>query len=40
MGIAPILPILLHLLVHDWYCVEFTAWALLPYFQYYSIYLC
>jgi hypothetical protein len=38
MGHAPILPILLCLLVHDWYYVEFTAWASLPYFQYYSIY--
>jgi hypothetical protein len=32
MGLAPILPVLLHLLVHDWYYVEFTAWASLPYF--------
>jgi hypothetical protein len=30
MGLAPILPVLLHLLVHDWYYVEFTAWASLP----------
>jgi hypothetical protein len=27
MGLAPILPVLLRLLVHDWYYVEFTAWA-------------
>jgi hypothetical protein len=38
MGLAPILPVLLRLLVHDWYYVEFTAWASLPYFQYYSVY--
>jgi hypothetical protein len=25
MGLAPILPVLLRLLVHDWYYVEFTA---------------
>jgi hypothetical protein len=30
MGFAPILPVLLRLLVHDWYYVEFTKWALLP----------
>jgi hypothetical protein len=38
MGLTPILPVLLHLLVNDWYYVEFTAWALLPYCQYYSVY--
>jgi hypothetical protein len=37
-GLAPILPVLLHLLVHDWYYVEFTAYVSLPYIQYYSIY--
>jgi hypothetical protein len=26
-GLALILPVLLHLLVHDWYYMEFTAWA-------------
>jgi hypothetical protein len=31
MGLTPILPVLLHLLVFDWYFVEFPAWALLPY---------
>jgi hypothetical protein len=30
MGLAPILLVLLCLLVHDWYCMEFTAWAVLP----------
>jgi hypothetical protein len=38
MGLAPILPVLLLLLVHDWYYVEFTAWGSLWYFQYYSVY--
>jgi hypothetical protein len=38
MGLAPILIVLLRLLVHDWYYVKFTAWALLPYFQYNSVY--
>jgi hypothetical protein len=38
MGLAPILPLQLRLLVHDWYYMKFTAWASLPYFQYYSIY--
>jgi hypothetical protein len=38
MGIAPILPVLLLLLVNDWYYVEFTVWASLPYLQYYSVY--
>jgi hypothetical protein len=37
MGLAPILPLVIRLLVHDWYYVEFTTWALLPYFQYYSV---
>jgi hypothetical protein len=37
MGLAPILPLLLRLLVHELYYVEFTAWDLLPYFYYYSI---
>jgi hypothetical protein len=37
-GLAPILPVLLRLLVHDWYYVEFTARASLPYCQYYSVY--
>jgi hypothetical protein len=32
MGLAPVLSLLVHLLVHDWYYVEFTAWASLPYF--------
>jgi hypothetical protein len=27
MGLAPILPVLLHLQVHDWYYIEFTAGA-------------
>jgi hypothetical protein len=31
MGLSSILPVLLRLLVHDSYYVEFTAWALLPY---------
>jgi hypothetical protein len=38
MSLAPILSVLLRLLVHDSYYVEFTAWALLPYSQYYSLY--
>jgi hypothetical protein len=38
MDIAPILLVVLHLLVHDWYYIEFTAWASLPYFQYYFVY--
>jgi hypothetical protein len=38
MGLAPILPVLLRLLVYDWYYMEFTAWAMLPYLQYYSFY--
>jgi hypothetical protein len=38
MGIAPKLPLLLCLLVHDWYYMEFAAWASLPNCQYYSIY--
>jgi hypothetical protein len=38
MGLAPILPILLRLLVYDWYYVEFTASASSQYFQYYSVY--
>jgi hypothetical protein len=38
MGLALILRVLLRLVVHDWYYVELTAWALLPYFQYYSVY--
>jgi hypothetical protein len=38
MGLAPILLVLLRLLVHDWSCVKFTAWALLPYSQYYFVY--
>jgi hypothetical protein len=38
MGLAPILLVLLRLLVHHWYYVEFTTWALLPYSQYYSVY--
>jgi hypothetical protein len=38
ISLAPILPVLLCLLVHDWYYIEFTAWALFPYFQYYSVY--
>jgi hypothetical protein len=38
MGIAPVLPVLLRLPVNDWFYVEFTAWASLPYFQYYSVY--
>jgi hypothetical protein len=38
MGLAPILPVLLRLLVYDWYYMELTAWASLLYLQYYSIY--
>jgi hypothetical protein len=38
MSVAPILPVLLCLLVHNWYYMEFIAWAWLSYFQYYSIY--
>jgi hypothetical protein len=38
MGLAPILPVLLRLLVHDSYYVEFTVWASLLYSQYYSVY--
>jgi hypothetical protein len=38
MGIAPILLVLLHLLAYDWYYIKFTAWALLPYSDYYSVY--
>jgi hypothetical protein len=38
VSLAPIHPLLLRLLVHDWYYIEFTAWVLLPYTQYYSIY--
>jgi hypothetical protein len=38
MGLVPILPVLLHLLVYDWYYVEFTEEALFSYFMYYSIY--
>jgi hypothetical protein len=34
---VPILPVLLHLLVHDGHYVEFTEWASLPHFQYYSV---
>jgi hypothetical protein len=37
MGPAPIVPLLLRLLVHDWYYVELTALAFLPYFQYYTV---
>jgi hypothetical protein len=38
MGLAPILPVLLRLLVHDWYYNKFTAWALPPYSKSYSVY--
>jgi hypothetical protein len=38
MGLAHILPVLLYLLVHDWYYVQFTARLSLPYYQYYSVY--
>jgi hypothetical protein len=38
MDLAPILPLLLRLLVHDWYNLEFTAWSSHPYFHYYSVY--
>jgi hypothetical protein len=31
MGLASVLLVLLHLLVHIWYYVEFSAWALLTY---------
>jgi hypothetical protein len=33
MGIAPKLPVLLYLLVHHWYYMEFAEWASLPNFQ-------
>jgi hypothetical protein len=39
MGHTPILSVLLRPPVHDWYCIEFTAWALHPYSRYYSVYL-
>jgi hypothetical protein len=38
IGLAPILPVLLHLLVPDWYYIEFTAWTSLLYCQSYSVY--
>jgi hypothetical protein len=38
MGLTPILLVLLHLPVHDWYYMESTARALYPHFQYYSVY--
>jgi hypothetical protein len=38
MSLAPILPVLLRLLIYDWYYMEFTARALLPYCQCYSVY--
>jgi hypothetical protein len=38
VGITLTLSLLLRLPVHDWYYVEITAWASLPYFQYYSVY--
>jgi hypothetical protein len=31
-SLAPILSLLLRLLIHDWYYMDFTAWASLPYF--------
>jgi hypothetical protein len=33
MGLTPIPPALLRVLVYDWYYVEVTAWASLPYFK-------
>jgi hypothetical protein len=37
MGFARLLPLVIRLLLHDCYYGEFTAWALVPYFQYYSV---
>jgi hypothetical protein len=33
MGLAPILPVTLHLPVHDWYYCKFTEGVLLAYFK-------